>query len=165
MNYNDLLEDMPKNLNQIEQARWLYIKLGKYYSYDQNYYTSETMEEKLKIAKKNPEEITDDNVVCTSMNKIYHQLLEKLGINSNIINKPTEENKSGRLGHSFTELEINGKKYFTDIIEDLTKIKLGFKTNNFIIKDTNDKYDSISEAELKKIDDKIGYTYKRNVYE
>ena len=46
IDYDKIIEDMPKNLTQIEKARYIYIQLGKYFSYDEKYITSESDEEK-----------------------------------------------------------------------------------------------------------------------
>ena len=48
-------------------------------------------------------------------------------------------------------------------------IKTGFKTNEFMIDNPDrfgedSEFTALSDEELKKIDDKIGYTYNRYVY-
>ena len=49
IDYDKIIEDMPKNLTQIEKARYIYIQLGKYFSYDERYITSESDNEKREI--------------------------------------------------------------------------------------------------------------------
>lgn len=158
MNYDELIKNMPQNLNKIEQARFLYIQLGKYFSYDEKFITSDDTGEKQNIANRNIEDIQDNNVVCTSMARIYTTLLNRIGINAKIVFIPTE-----RFGHSYTKIKIDGQIYSTDLIHDLMNIKVGNKTKEFMSKDTkgeNTKYSILSEDELKCIDDKLGYTYK-----
>lgn len=164
IDYDKIIEDMPKELNQIEMARYIYIQLGKYFSYDEKYITSESDEEKREIFDRDIEDIENDKVVCTSLSRIYERLLKRVGINAKTVLIPGE-----RLGHAFTELEIDGKKYFTGLIRDLMNIKTGFKTNEFMIDNPDrfgddSEYVVLSEEELKSIDDKIGYTYNRYVY-
>ena len=65
--------------------------------------------------------------------------------------------------------EIDGRKYFTGLVRDLMRIKTGFKTNEFMIDNPDrfgedSEFTALSDEELKKIDDKIGYTYNRYVY-
>ena len=65
--------------------------------------------------------------------------------------------------------EIDGKKYFTGLVRDLMRIKTGFKTNEFMIDNPDrfgedSEFSTLSDEGLKKIDDKIGYTYNRHVY-
>lgn len=164
IDYDRIIEDMPKNLTQIEKARYIYIQLGKYFSYDERYITSESDNEKREIFDRDIEDIENDKVVCTSLSRIYENLLNRAGITSKTVLIPGE-----RLGHAFTELEIDGKKYFTGLIRDLMNIKTGFKTNEFMIDNPDrfgddSEYVVLSEEELKSIDDKIGYTYNRYVY-
>ena len=139
MEYDKIIEDMPKELNQIEMARYIYIQLGKYFLYDEKYITSESDEEKREIFDRDIEDIENDKVVCTSLSRIYERLLMRVGINAKTVLIPGE-----RLGHAFTELEIDGKKYFTGLIRDLMNIKTGFKTNEFMI-DNPDRFGDNSE--------------------
>lgn len=46
---NKILSEIPKNLTPIEKARYIYIQLGKYFSYDEKYITTESEEEKSKF--------------------------------------------------------------------------------------------------------------------
>lgn len=74
IDYDKIIEDMPKELNQIEMARYIYIQLGKYFSYDEKYITSESDEEKREIFDRDIEDIENDKVVCTSLSRIYERL-------------------------------------------------------------------------------------------
>ncbi len=164
IDYDKIIEDMPKELNQIEMVRYIYIQLGKYFSYDEKYITSESDEKKREIFDRDIEDIENDKVVCTSLSRIYERLLKRVGINAKTVLIPGE-----RLGHAFTEIEIDGRKYFTGLVRDLMRIKTGFKTNEFMIDDPDrfgedSEFTALSDEELKKIDDKIGYTYNWYVY-
>ena len=44
MDYDKFLEKMPDNLTQIEKARWIYIQLGRFFSYDERYILTENEE-------------------------------------------------------------------------------------------------------------------------
>lgn len=152
--YKDILKDMPENLNDLEKIRWIYIQLGKKYSYNDKYITTQSQEEKEKILKQHPEEIFSDRVVCTSLSKMYENLLKEVGIQAETI----FEN-----GHAYNEFELNGERYFADLTHDLSNIKVGFSTQNFLLKRKDNLY-QIDEMQkfndkIKKIDDKIGYTY------
>ena len=164
IDYDKIIEDMPKELNQIEMARYIYIQLGKYFSYDEKYKISENDEEKREIFDRDIEDIENDKVVCTSLSRIYERLLKRVGINAKTVLIPGE-----RLGHAVTEIEIDGRKYLTGLVRDLMRIKTGFKTNEFMIDNPDrfgedSEFTALSDEELKKIDDKIGYTYDRYVY-
>jgi len=164
IDYDRIIDEMPEGLTQIEKARYIYVQLGKYFSYDERYITSQSDEEKRAIFDRDIDDIVDDKVVCTSLSRIYENLLNRVGIKAKTVLIPGE-----RLGHAFTELEIDGNKYFTGLIRDLMRIKTGFKTKEFMIDNPDrfgedSEYTILTEEELKRIDDKIGYTYNRYVY-
>lgn len=46
--------------------------------------------------------------------KNYERLLKRVGINAKTVLIPGE-----RLGHAFTEIEIDWRKYFTGLVHDL----------------------------------------------
>ena len=164
IDYNRIIDEMPEGLTQIEKARYIYVQLGKYFSYDERYITSQSDEEKREIFDRDIDDIIDDKVVCTSLSRIYENLLNRVGIKARTVLIPGE-----RLGHAFTELEIDGNKYFTGLIRDLMRVKTGFKTKEFMVDNPDrfgedSEYIALSEEKLKAIDDKIGYTYNRYVY-
>ena len=68
IDYDKIIEDMPKELNQIEMARYIYIQLGKYFSYDEKYITSESDEKKREIFDRDIEDIENDKVVSIISN-------------------------------------------------------------------------------------------------
>ena len=86
-----------------------YIQLGKYFSYDEDYVTAETIETRKEIFDKDINEIENDKVVCSSISKIYIKLLNCVGINAEEIYK---EGKF--LGHMFVKVKIDNKFYCTD---------------------------------------------------
>ena len=60
IDYDKIIEDMPKELNRIEMVRYIYIQLGKYFSYDEKYITSESDEKKGEIFDRDIEDIEYD---------------------------------------------------------------------------------------------------------
>lgn len=60
IDYDKIIEDMPKELNQIEMVRYIYIQLGKYFPYDEKYITSESDEKKGEIFDRDIEDIEYD---------------------------------------------------------------------------------------------------------
>ena len=167
MDYDKFLEKMPDNLTQIEKARWIYIQLGRFFSYDERIIISESEDERKEIYNRIPEEITNDKIVCTSISRVYEMLLKKVGITN--VKTIIVPNEHGGRGHGYNEFEIDGKKYCADLVHELVDIKGGFKTKEFMSKIHYDyygekEYDFLTEEELKRIDDKIGYTYHRHVY-
>lgn len=156
MKPDEILESLPKELNDIEKARYIYIELGKYFSYDERYLTAETLDDKRLIFDKDINNIEDDKAICSTISKIYAKLLNEAGIKAETVYK------EGKFcGHMFTKISIGDREYRADLIHDLLEIKKGFKTKNFM-KNRDDEKDSldfseIEDEELFEIDKKIGY--------
>ena len=124
IDYDKLLNSIPKGLNQIEIARFLYIQLGKYFIYDTDVIETQDIEMKKKIANRGIDEITNNKVVCISLSKIYTELLRRCGINAETIFVPADPNISNDIGHAFTQINIGGKKGSLELVRDLTNIKV-----------------------------------------
>jgi len=153
---NKILKDMPKGLNNLEKARYVYITLGKKKSYDEEFWfaNSKTRQKifksrhstKIDFAKL----IENNKVVCTSISKIYSVILKQIGI-ENYIERPDLSDE-----HIYVILTIEGKNFSADLQRDLGNIHSNKKTEHFGTK-IDGNYDEINENELEKIDRKIGY--------
>lgn len=157
----DILKNVPKGLNQIEIARWLYLELGKVLSYDMNafYLKDESLGSKYNKEIDLSKEL-DTTLVCKPINMIYIKLLKILGINAELI-QLDEKFEFNHVGTSITF--DNGMKIFTDLTLDLHRIQNGMRTLDFAYTSPNGDYDILSRKELNQIDDKLGYTY-RGIY-
>ena len=133
---------MPINLNILEKAKYLYIKLGLLVGYDIN-----TVEEKNEIISLN--NITPINniwgalskrkVTEESLNKILVYLYSRVGIKSEIV-------KSGINGNLAVKIYLENTYLIVNLSKDLSNIKGRFRTEYF------DKYNVDKE-----LDKKINY--------
>lgn len=83
-----VLSDMPKDLSKVEQAIYIYIKMCKILTYDEEFYA---LDQKVPDDDKHRQisyirEIspTNNQVVCYEFNAIYAKFLEEIGINFTI---------------------------------------------------------------------------------
>lgn len=127
-----ILSEMPKNMSILEKAIYIYIKMCKLFTYDDEYIAAKNQEfifEKHKdlnyISKITPE---NNRIVCFEFNIIYTKLLEELGIHfkSNYKDADTEA-----YGLNHVKLKYRVKKFIiqadsvTSILRgDLVKSKL-----------------------------------------
>lgn len=168
INIENIINKVSKeNWNDIEKSRYIYIELCKYFSYDEKYYTSDTMEEKTNLYNKEYDSkmIEDNKIICTTMSKLYNKLLSEVGIESKIQTVSGEHS-----GHMFVIAKFHDdnnqlNNYYIDPIEDLMKAKVGLATNAFCTMPNREykvkeNLSVLPERKLKEIDDKIGYTYK-----
>ena len=126
---NLITSDMPLELSNIEKAIYIYIKLCKVLTYDDEYYAVNQEGSATKkhqdisyLSTINP---TNNRVVCFEFNLIYSHLLSKLGINF----KSDYKNMVGEVyGTAHANLEFRCDKFLIQA-DSVTSILLGDMTN------------------------------------
>lgn len=160
-----ILADMPDSLDLNTKIRYIYLELGKCFKKDIAFFYG-TDEEKEKIYKEEPNVDFEKKlpIICKSSAKIYKYVFEKLGISSELIEKPTNS--------PFQHVDLivtgeNNKRYYLSPMEDLFRIQIGMRTKRFGSKTEKFKdlaevgeLNFFSEEEIKEMDEKLGYTYK-----
>ncbi len=136
-----------KKWTDLEIARYIYIRLGELLVFDPLYLVGGNSEKnKLFYKKIEIENLESNEIVCSTWAKIYHELLNEVGINSEII----------EMKHCYVKVEIDGYKFRADATQgdgsypDMTRIKYGDETMFFGVEN------------LEEIDKKIGY--KKGLY-
>lgn len=157
-NFSKLLEKMPQDLTKLEAARWLYIELGKRFRYNMNvfYISEEKLGEIYNEDINIDEDILNENI-CKPINIIYLELLKRIGVDGEL------KTLSGQYKYNHVGAVLtldDGLQIYTDLTVDLYCIQKSLRTNNFGYSSPEGEYDILSRRELKKIDDKIGYTFK-----
>lgn len=155
-----ILSDVPRDFNDLEKARFLYVSLAKYFNFStklQNTSNSEFANmytKKIDIDKKNTNQI-----ICKEWAPIYSILLKKVGIDNKIINQ----------GHEYVLFNYNNKIWCADATSgsytDLARIKYGDETKYFgvsISQDIDNPKPFINSSDeqmklLKEIDEKISF--------
>ena len=148
-----ILNRMPEGLSKIEQARYIYIELGKLVSFDEGYWLGNRREkEKIyKLSRKVKEfkDLKSNKVICVSLSKLYNYLLNKIGIEA--IQESKEE---GKFAHVYSVIIMDKKRCKVDLQKDLKNIQAKLRTMHF------DEEEIITPKGLEKIDEKIGYSYE-----
>lgn len=167
MNYNQLVnllkQNMPKDLNNIEIAKYIYIELckRKFFSIEYNYANEDRKRKIYENAKNNKSNLSymvaKDEQICLSLAYLYMSLLREWNIDS--VTNDYDTNMANQ--HIYNVLKIDGKEIFTDITEDLYNVKGGFKTEYF---GYDNKWSKSDKVENEKIDKKIGYIKNENDY-
>ena len=160
-----IIKNMPKNLGINTQIRYIYLELAKIFKKDIAFFYG-TDEEKQKIydSEVDINFSKKSSIICKSSAKMYQYAFAKLGISSELIEKPTNS------PFQHVDLIVNGendKKYYLSPMEDLFRIQMGMKTKRFGNK--TDKFKDLaevgelsyfSEEEIKEMDRVLGYTFK-----
>ena len=182
-----IISNMSNLWPNIYKIRYIYLELGKYLSKDTDFFFScdnKLAEYGMTYdqIKEAYESKTGNNykVICRSACEILKYILNKAGIKAEVIkqiNKPINVNikdKELLINHYFLAAHDNDKTYFMTLASDLPFIKEGMKTKLFandipykrINQDGEEEqiYEGnkinnvvLTDDELRKIDEKIGY--------
>ncbi len=153
-------EDNWQNYSDEELIRWLYIELGKRFSFSRKYRYAVTDEEKAEVETAalygdNASRIFNaDSVTCIDIEKTLHMLVTDLyGIDSRILT-------DGSGPHVYLEITTSERKRLRlDLQQDLYNIKSRRRTEYFAAQDSYDgrNFDTIDPKHLEEIDSKLGY--------
>ena len=142
----EILKNMPSNLNKIESATYIYIKMCKLLSYDEEFFFAHKEAEVLQkhSSLKHLEDITltSNEVVCYEFNAIYAKLLKDLNI-SFCSNKSIEE-FYGTNNHAMIDLRCGKYLVSADSLTsifngDIINVKLNLPITGFKCENKNEK--------------------------
>lgn len=164
-----IIENMPKSLTNIEKVRYIYLEIGKIFSYNIEYihcvdnrFAKDIYDEKITIGSIERKNYQNKILlVCKQASEILNEALNQIDIRSKCIGFE-EENQY----HVDVLVNLNNKKYLLNIISDVSNIQKGLKTKGFATaKKTYDgiNCDAIAQENLKIIDKKLGYC-KNDMY-
>ena len=173
---DNIINNMPQNLSQIEKAYYIYLELGKIVSESPQFvFTNREGKER------HYNDVIDSEYygICKSISELYVSILrdKRIGISADLVKKYPES----PITHIDTILKIDGKNYITNLISDLSRIKTSRRVNSFcfdlsrpvndpILKEENDSYlkrlelyygkiDSLTRRDIEKLDKKLGYSF------
>lgn len=150
-----------QNFSEEELIRWLYIELGRRFSFSREYRYAVTLEEKARIELQakdvvmRPRRVNNvDSVICIDIEETMQMLLTDIfGIDSRVIT-------DGSGPHVYLEVRTeNYGRVKLDLQEDLVNIKSGRKTEHFGSETYYNQrnYMTIPENRIKEIDKNLGY--------
>ena len=129
--------NMPSNLSKLEMAKFLYVNIGKYVSFDINSDSEKNPLYNLNLITKVDNlwsSLALGYVNDKSVSKIYYYLCKRVGIDIEIIKHDSE---------SLNKLIINNQVLIVNIFKDIPYIKVGMQTRYF------DKYNDDNELDKK----------------
>ena len=158
-----MVAEMPKGLTELEQARYIYINLGKLLAYDERYTVGNNKQQR-KLFKLAKERVIEFNQIkenkkfkgiCIDLNRLYaNTLISKLGMQRVGINYGY-----GIMPHDSVTAEFDGRTSSYDLQRDLINIQLNCMTDFFGFHDYDDDYcDTIlKDEEIERIDQKLAF--------
>lgn len=173
--YNEICTQMPKELNEIEKAAYIMMKIAKERSFSSKYYWGDKEQRErmysLCVRTKNKKMENKRKLICVTATKMFNEIAEKFGLETYIIgdHKLTknnyEEYETGE--HLSPVIKTSEGKYIkTDIEWDLENIQTGRRWIKLGTVDTDQEniLTQISQDELDQIMIKIGYIQNKEEY-
>ena len=172
----NIINNMPQNLTQLEKAYYIYLELGKIVSESPQFvFTNREGKEK------HYNDVIDSEYygICKSISELYVSILKdkRIGISADLVKKYPES----PITHIDTVLKIDGKNYIANLISDLSRIKTSRRVNSFCLdlsrtvdnprlKEDNESYlkrlqhyygkiDSLTREDIEQLDKKLGYSF------
>lgn len=151
-----IIDRMPKDLSDLEKARYIYIELGKLASFDADYWHGNTKTQKRIYTRAMREPINFEKmkenrkIICITLSRMYPVLLKEIGIEAQLIQEDDDD------PHVTDYVKLGEKWYKMDLQRDLSYIQTNRKTKHFGRKCLRGQ-EEISEEELERIDRKLGY--------
>ncbi len=144
---NKILEGLPNDANELEKAIYIYIKMCKLLTYDDEYYAvnqiGEATYKHQDIKYVSSINLKNNKIVCFEFNLIYSKLLDKLGIKF----RSTYKNMIGEAyGGSHAYLEFRSQKFLVKadsvmsiLLGDIMQAKLNQPLFGLICLNKNEK--------------------------
>lgn len=157
------------NFSDVELIRWLYIELGKQFSFDKKYRYSMTNKEKTKLESAARDVVNrtirlnrTSEVTCIDITEALRMVLEDVFL----LEAKVRIDGSGP--HVYLEVFLSDEKgsIRLDLQEDLYNIKAGRRTEYFAQQDQYDgrTFKTIPQSRIEEIDKKIGYIPENEKY-
>lgn len=154
---NYIMSTIPNDLTSVEKVRYIYIELGKIFSYNYRIMIDESVAEE-RINYEAPE--ISRYQTCYQISEILATLINGANCNckANVVQR-TLENRRYANEHIATEVQFDdGMKLMLDLTLDLPNIQSGMRTKEFgYTSDALGTYDIISQRECEKMDKKLGF--------
>ena len=167
--YSSILENVNPNWTVKEKAKFVYESICKVSTYDERFEYERNPYRLRKIYNRtiDVDKEEDTRIVCNSVHKVYKELLNRLGIRAELIERPnTDEKRPDDIKNvALVFYDEEGKKYYTNITGDLENCRYGMRTEYFgitknLFKDAQD-VTLISTEENEEIDATIGYVKEK----
>lgn len=159
--YIEEVKENTENFSDIEKLRYVYLDLGKRFSFnlDFSFGNSETKKKIYNKSHKSNEleqSMENNTIICKTSSTIYEFIMKKLGIN---IKTETDDMDTRKYPHTYNVVTTKeNKKYLFDLQEDMRYIKAHLRTQRFgISMQKDDKEPIINRFELEQIDKKLKY--------
>lgn len=155
--------------NELEIIRYIYLDLGKRFSFDERFIPFGNSKTKQRIYKFQSRNINDLNecmnnrkIICKSLSYILEYILSRFDINIQTIVDNCEHINCPHV-YNFIKCK-DGRKFCLDLQEDINNIQTHSFTSNFGFESPFSNKFIINRKEQESLDRKLGYIDDNNYY-
>ena len=176
---NEIVNSIPSDYTKLEQSIYLYIKLCQTLSYDNSYYVNSKQTHQIHEEFSNLKKITSQNpnAVCYEFVTLYSELLEKIGIKSNVSTSfyyQVDENDNftadsfrdnhASLNYNVDNIIISADSTNSILNGDFINAKMGNRLNGLKCKNINEADKLVFESALEKVYSKFEKNNDLKIY-
>lgn len=153
-----IVNSLPDNLTKLEKARWLYMKLGKIFSYDMDVLLDDNVYTNDVIYEKSAPKPIDRFQTCHQISNLLVQIFSGLDdkIESSIVVRDIPQRNYSTQHEAVAICVENGERYLLDLTLDLFLIQSDCRTMNFgYSTDDESSYDILPSKVTEMMDEKL----------
>lgn len=156
-----------KDISENELIRYVYLDLGKRFSFDLNFSFGNAKTKKKIYASSGEKEdleyaMQSNIIICKSVSYIVEYILKNLGVNIRTVVAHNDERKYPHMYNIVTSKE--GKQYIIDLQEDLENIQTHSFTKNYGLSIKSNKIPVINRFDIEQMDRKLGFIDDKHYY-
>ena len=165
--YINNVKELTKELNELETIRYIYLDLGKRFSFDKRFYAGNSSQKKASYQESGsfdaPEQSMNSGIIiCKTSSRIFETILNHLGIKTNSYTVFGDPDKQHPHVYNICNLK-DGRTLSFDLQQDLNNIQSHSRTKFFGLS-PNQEDEMIPRFELEQLDKKLGYISEQEYY-
>lgn len=154
------------NISEDMLVRYVYIDLGKRFSFDLEFSFGNTKTKQSIYARGDEDDLNEamesNIVICKTVSYILEYILKSLGIDIITVVDYAEETKCPHMYNIVTQKD--GKKYSIDLQEDMENIQSNSFTKNYGLSIDDEKLPVINRYNIEQMDRELGFIDNKHYY-
>lgn len=165
--YINEVKEKTKGLNEIETIRYIYLDLGKKFSFDKRFYSGNSSQKKISYTESGlpdaPEKgMASGIIICKTSSRILKEILNSLDIYTDTYTVYDDADKQHPHVYNICRLK-DGRVISLDLQQDLNNIQSHSRTKFFGLNGSQTD-EVLSRFEIEQIDKKLGYITPEKYY-
>ena len=165
--YINNVKEHTKGLTELEAIRYVYLDLGKRFSFDKRFYAGNSSQKRAAYSDSGlfdaPEQsMASGIIICKTSSRIVEAVLRALGVKTNCYTVYDDTDKQHPHVYNICQLK-DGRLISLDLQQDLNNIQSHSRTKFFGLT-PNQSGEVFTRFEIEQIDKKLGYISEKDYY-